>query len=124
VLLICLNSNDIYGSIADTPCDGNIEDGVHKVTYIIYNDQDEEVARQTQLSLITCKLVSCMENAKKLQIDGACGCSPKGIDKRLLEIRLQLEIAETMMKEGKCDCANELVQQLGKKCNNICLDCD
>ena len=121
---LCLNSNEIYGSIEETPCDGKVEDGVHKITYIVYNDQDEEIARKTQLSLFTCKIRACMEQAKKLQVEGACGCSPKEIDKRLLEIRLQLEIAECMMAEGKCDCANELILQLGKKCKNICLDCD
>jgi len=121
---VCLNSNDIYGSVQDTPCDGNIEDGVHKITYIIYNDQDEEIARTTQIVLITCKLKACLERAKKLQVDGACGCSPKTIDKRILEIRLQLEIAELMMKEGNCDCANDLIQSLGDKCKGICTDCD
>lgn len=121
---LCLNSNDIYGSIQETPCNGNIEDGVHKITYIIYNDQGEEIARTTQTVLITCQLTACMERAKKYQVEGACGCSPKVIDKRLLEIRLQLEIAELMMCEGKCDCANDLIQSLLKKCKHICTDCD
>jgi hypothetical protein len=121
---LCLNSNDIYGSIQETPCNGNIEDGVHKITYVVFNGDDEEIARTTQLTLITCQLTACMERAKKLQIEGACGCSPKEIDKRLLEIRLQLEIAQCMMDEGKCDCANDLVQSLLKKCKHICTDCD
>ena len=56
---LCFNINDIYEA-ADCPPNA-FPDGVYSVTYLLFNDQDEEIGRVTNKFLFTC-LLRCKLN--------------------------------------------------------------
>jgi len=118
---ICFNINNIYELSDDCP-PNEFPDGVHEVTYILYNANSEEIGRKKQKVLFTCLLKCIIRQLTLLTAEDKCACSDK-FDNRLVELRLMLEKAEIQMDDCLYDCANETMILAHKMANGICLDC-
>jgi hypothetical protein len=114
---------DLYG----TDCPGefypNWPDGVYDITYIIFDDQDNEIARKSKKFLVDCNARNCICELIKLAASGKCKCSTEEFDKRLVKLRSKLDAAHIQFDECLHECAQETVQSVGKECENFCLDC-
>jgi hypothetical protein len=113
--------DDIMSIIPSTK-HNDFPDGVYEVTYILYNDADEEIGRSTINVLFTCLLKCIIRKLILLPAEDKCACSDK-FDKRLVELRLMLEKAEIQMDDCLFDCTNETILLAHKMAKGICLDC-
>ena len=118
---ICFGLEHIYESSNDCP-PTDFPDGVHEVTYILYNSEDEEIGRKTNHILFTCLLKCKLRKLTLLTAKDKCACSDK-FDTRLVELRLMLEKAEIQMDDCLYDCANDTMTMAHKMADGICLDC-
>jgi hypothetical protein len=118
---ICFGVNTLY-ELSDVCAPNEFEDGVHEVTYILYNSNDEEIGRKKNNVLFTCHLKCIIRRLTLLTAEDKCACSDK-FDNRLVELRLMLEKAEIQMDDCLYDCANETMILAHKMADGICLDC-
>ena len=118
---ICFNLNDIYEVSEDCP-PSEFPDGVYKVTYILYNSNDEEIGRITNNVLFTCLLKCIIRKLILLPAEDKCVCS-NGFQDKLVELRLMLEKAEVQMDDCLYDCVNDTIKSAHKLAESICLDC-
>jgi len=118
---ICFGLPQIYELSNDCP-PSEFPDGVHEVTYILYNSNDEEIGRSKKHVLFTCLLKCLIRKLTLLTAEDKCSCSDK-FDERLVELRLMLEKAEIQMDDCLYDCANETMTLAHKMAEGICLDC-
>jgi len=116
---ICFGLPEIY----ENDCPPNeFEDGVHEVTYILYDDNDQEIGRKKKYVLFTCLLECIIRRLTLLSAEDKCTCSDK-FDARLVELRLMLEKAGIQMDDCLYDCANDTMILAHKMADGICLDC-
>lgn len=118
---ICFSINDIYELSDDCP-PNEFPDGVHEVTYILYDINNQEIGRAKKNVLFTCLLKCKIRSLTLLTAEDKCSCSDK-FDDRLVELRLMLEKAEIQMDDCLYDCANETIIMAHKMADGICLDC-
>ena len=117
---ICFNINDLY-EIEDCP-PSEFPDGVHEVTYILYDENDQEIGRKKKYVLFTCQLECILRKLILLTAEDKCSCSDQ-FDERLVELRLMLEKAGIQMDDCLYDCANDTMILAHKMADGICLDC-
>jgi len=113
--------NDIYEA-GTCPELNEFPDGVHHITYILFNDLGEEQHRAKNSVLFTCRLKNIIRKLILLPAEDRCSCSDK-FDERLVELRLMLEKAEVQMDNCLYDCANDTILMAHKFAEGICLDC-
>ena len=113
--------DDVYGLPNDLTTN-EFPDGVHEVTYIIYDSLGAEIRRITNSILFTCSIRSIIRKLILLPANDTCACSAK-FDDRLVELRLMLEKAEVQMADCLYDCANETIRRAHKFAEGICSDC-
>jgi hypothetical protein len=118
---ICFGLPEIYELSNDCP-PSCFPDGVHEVTYILYDANDQEIGRKKKYVLFTCLLKSIIRKLTLLTAEDKCSCSDK-FNERLVELRLMLEKAEIQMDDCLYDCANETIKLAHKMADGICLDC-
>ncbi|MHA2401856.1 MAG: hypothetical protein ACXADH_02610 [Candidatus Kariarchaeaceae archaeon] len=114
---------DLYGVDCPGPTYPNWPDGVYEITYILYDDQDNEIARKSKKFLVDCNAKRCVCELIKLVASGKCQCSTEEFDARLVKLRSKLDAAYIQFDECLHDCAQETVLEVGKQCENFCLDC-
>jgi len=119
---VCFGINDIYELSNECSTSGDFPDGVYEVTYILYDSNDKELGRVTNHFLLTCLLKCIIRKLILLPAEDKCSCSD-GFQSRLIELRLMLEKAETLMDDCNYDCANETMTFAHVMAEGICLDC-
>jgi hypothetical protein len=118
---ICFGLKEIYELSNDCP-PTEFPDGVHEITYILYDINNQEIGRSKKNVLFTCLLKCIIRRLTLLTAEDKCSCSDK-FDERLVELRLMLEKAEIQMDDCLYDCANETMILAHKMADGICLDC-
>lgn len=117
---VCFTMQDIYES--NKCMEHEFQDGVHTVTYMLYDSDDNELARETNKVLFTCLLKCKIKKLLLLPAESKCVCSDK-FNERLVELRLMLEKAEVEMEQCLYDCANDTITKAHKMADGLCLDC-
>ena len=100
-----------------------LPDGVHSVTYILYDNSNAEISRQTKKFLFLCHLVNGIKELMKSMADGTCACSHDEVDERIMKLRMMIEQAQAEFDECLFDCANSTVQKAIKLFERICTGC-
>lgn len=115
------NISDLAGS---TCPDGypKFPDGVHSMTYIIYDNDGEEISRVTKQFFFDCNVKACYKKLL-LTIAHDCSCKDDNTAWKIAEIRNKIDAANEMFCEGDYDCANDFILEAGRMCKDFCLDC-
>ena len=98
-------------------------DGVHLISYIIYDVSSEEIARKSKRFLFVCHLINGIEELILSMANGNCPCSHDEIDTRIMKLRMMIEQAQVQFDECLFDCAQETVEKACKLFDRICTDC-
>ena len=114
----CFNLGDIVGLDCDAT---QLQCGVYKITYRIFDVDDIELARQTKHVLLDCCITMAIKEWIMLMNKGNC-CDSK-MDERVLELRLMQEKAQIQFQNCMYDCAQKTINKAKKYMTNICLDC-
>jgi hypothetical protein len=115
---------DLIAANCATEGSTDFPDGIHRVDYIVFDSEGDEVSRVTKAVFIDCKVLSMLRALAKLVISNDCKCNANGLSKKLIYYRARYDAAKVMFNEGDYDCANEEIQQLLEDLKNVCLDCD
>ncbi len=120
----CITPEDISTAAGstDTVCN-SYPDGVHTITYILFDDADQEIARKTKKFLFLCNLINGIKELMKSMADGTCACSHEEVDERIMKLRMMIEQAQAEFDECLFDCANSTVQKAIKLFERICTGC-
>ncbi|MEE9573453.1 MAG: hypothetical protein V3W20_10425 [Candidatus Neomarinimicrobiota bacterium] len=113
---------DIYG-LDDCPPFDTFPDGVHNITYIVYDSDDVELDRISKNVLFDCNTRNCIKELVLASKEGLCKCDQSTINERLIMLRASLEEANIEMENCNFDCANDTIQAAAKRCSNLCNDC-
>ena len=114
----CFNLFDILGNDCD---EQQLQCGVYKITYRLFDVNDFELARQTKHVLLDCCITMAIKEWIMLMNKENC-CDSK-MDERILELRLMQEKAQMQFQNCMYDCAQKTIDKAKKYINNICLDC-
>lgn len=117
----CFVLPDLYGEL-DCPISYNWEDGVYTITYILYDFNNQEIARKSLKVLLDCNSQIGIRDIILASSKGACGCSDD-VNEKILKIKLMLEMAHVQMEECLYEAANDTIKLVCKMIKNICLDC-
>lgn len=98
-------------------------DGVHTITYILYDVSSQEIARKSQKFLYTCHLVNGIKELLTSMADGTCACSHDEVDERIMKLRMMLEQAQVEFDECLFDCAQDTINKANKLFDRICTGC-
>lgn len=119
----CVTPLDISeASSIDTVCN-SYPDGIHVVTYILYDSNDQEIARKTNKFLFLCNLISGIKELITSMADGTCACSHDEVDERIMKLRMMIEQAQAEFDECLFDCAQDTVDKACKLFERICTGC-
>lgn len=114
----CFNLGDYLGIDCD---DFQLQCGVYKFTYKIFDIAGDELARTTKHTLFDCCITNAIKEWILLEEDKPC-CDSK-MDERILEIRLLQEKAKIQFEQCMYDCSQKTINKAQKLISNICLDC-
>lgn len=120
----CITGEDITNAsgATDTVCN-SFPDGVHTITYIVYDSSSQEVARKSQKFLYTCNLINGIKELLTSMANGTCACSHDEVDERIMKLRMMLEQAQVEFDECLFDCAQDTINKANKLFDRICTGC-
>jgi hypothetical protein len=98
-------------------------DGVHTITYILYDINDNEVSRITKKFLFLCHLINGIKELITSMADGTCACSHDEVDERIMKLRMMIEQAQAEFDECLYSCAQDTVDKANKLFERICTGC-
>jgi len=120
----CITPEDLSTAAGmDSTACNTFPDGVHSVTYILYDNSNAEISRQTKKFLFLCHLVNGIKELMKSMADGTCACSHDEVDERIMKLRMMIEQAQAEFDECLYECANDTVKKACKLFDRICLGC-
>ena len=120
----CITPADITAASSPTLAVVNsFPDGVHTITYIIYDVSSQEIARKSQKFLFTCNLINGIKELLTSMADGSCACSHDEVDERIMKLRMMLEQAQVEFDECLFDCAQDTINKACKLFDRICTGC-
>jgi hypothetical protein len=120
----CITPTDLAeASTSGSVAFNSFADGIHTITYIIYDSNDDEVSRQTKKFLFMCHLINGIKELITSMANGTCGCSHDEVDERIMKLRMMIEQAQAEFDECLYECANDTVKKACKLFDRICLGC-
>jgi hypothetical protein len=121
----CITVQELHE--ATTPLPGSdcmqFPDGVHTVTYVIYDTLGQEIARKTQKFLFVCNLINGIEELILSMENGNCPCSHEDVNDRIFRLRVMIEQAQEEFDQCLFDCATDTVLRACKLYDKICTGC-
>jgi hypothetical protein len=121
---LCITRENIYvASNSTAVVDNSFPDGVHTITYILYDSLSQEIARKTKKFLYTCHLINGIKGLLISMTNEDCGCSYDKVNESIVELRMMLEQAQVEFDECLYDCAQKTVNKACKLFNRICTGC-
>lgn len=114
------------GQIDGTDIDNCFSDGVYTVTMTIIADLGAGPVEYsvTKRFLFDCLSNMCLKQLILLASSPNCPCNDKDLHEKIQHHRTNIEAANTLFGECEYDCANDLIQETQKYCENVCLDCE
>lgn len=97
-------------------------DGVYSLTYILYDDTDEEITRRTAQFFFDCNVRNCFKNLL-LKLAHDCSCKDDDTALKIADIRNKIDAAGIMFSQGDYEHANDTIQEAARMCNDFCIDC-
>lgn len=121
----CITPENIMNASSNSTTENcqSFPDGVHPVSYILYNASSEEIARKTKKFLFLCNLTNGIQDLILSMANGNCPCNHDEIDQRIFKLRAMIEQAQVQFDECLFDCANETVKKACKLFDRICVGC-
>ena len=120
----CITREDIYiASASNTVVDNSFPDGVHSISYILYDSLSQEIARKTKKFLYTCYLVNGIKELLISMTNETCACSHDKVNESIVELRMMLEQAQVEFDECLFDCAQNTINKACKLLDRICTGC-
>tara|TARA_R110000868_G_scaffold30239_1_gene112104 strand:+ start:1684 stop:2601 length:918 start_codon:yes stop_codon:yes gene_type:complete len=121
---LCITRENIYTASGSTAVVYNsFPDGVHTISYILYDSLSQEIARKTKKFLYTCHLINGIKELLISMADGSCACSHDEVDERIMKLRMMLEQAQVEFDECLFDCAQDTINKACKLFDRICTGC-
>jgi hypothetical protein len=120
----CITRENIYTASNSTAVVYNsFPDGVHTISYILYDSLSQEIARKTKKFLYTCFLVNGIKELLISMTNETCACSHDKVNERIIELRMMLEQAQVEFDECLFDCAQNTINKACKLLDRICTGC-
>ena len=120
----CITRENIYVASGSTAVVYNsFPDGVHAITYILYDSLSQEIARKTKKFLYTCHLINGIKELLISMTNETCGCSYDKVNESIVELRMMLEQAQVEFDECLFDCAQNTINKACKLFDRICTGC-
>lgn len=113
---------DLYASGSCPETYPKFPDGVHTITYILYDDEDVEITRRTTQVFFDCNTRTCF---KKMLLNMAhdCACRDDDSALKIANIKNKINAASILFDEGDYEHANDMIHEAYEMCHNICTDC-
>jgi len=127
------NNNDAWcfdltsGKIDGTDVDNCFSDGIYTVTFTVTvqsGDEDPVEYSVTKKFLFDCLSNMCLKALILLASKPNCPCNGKELHEKIQHHRTNIETAHVLYENCEYDCANDLIQETQKYCENVCLDCE
>jgi hypothetical protein len=118
------------GLIDGTDVNNCFSDGVYTFTMTVLVDPDGEGGEDpieysvTKKFLFDCLSNMCLKQLILLASKPDCPCNDKDIHEKIQHHRTNIEAAHVLFENCEYDCANDLIQETQKYCENVCLDCE